>query len=313
MSIFFNLRRDGEGKRKVVDYLSREYGGVGLDILEFVPENAILCSLGSMRREEIISLLAERIARVEKDASTQDITEAVIDREELGSTVVEGGIAFPHARTEKVEKLHIAVANSKEGFDFGEDGTVRLVFLLVSNDEYASHYLLALAALARIVRDPANLKRLMEASSPLEVKEVLVGSRVTRRGGSTVGDVMKTPRVLIDPETPLSKVGYVLEENELDCAFVVDDRRRLLGEINDLDLLRVTAADFFGREEHAGIMLARDAMQRNVPVLRAQETIADAAMKMVETRRNRMPVVDEENRILGEVIWTDLIGKMMAK
>ncbi len=312
MSIFFNLQRDSGGKKKVVDFLSREYGGVDIDLLDFIPDGAILLGLPSMSRKEVVRILSERIARYEKKACLDAISDAVLDREELGSTVVEGGIAFPHARTEDVSKLNIGIAVSREGFVFDSDRRVNIVFLLVSNDEYASVYLLALAALARIVRNSDNIAKLMAAAQEDDIKAVLVGPKTSVKTDLNISDVMKTPRILLDPEMPLAKVGYLLEENELDCAFVVDDQRVLLGEINDLDLLRVMAADFF-TGDHQGLLLAKDAMQRKIPKLSEEDKIADAAMRMVELRRNRLPVVDCSERIVGEVIWTDLIGKMMEK
>ena len=82
--------------------------------------------------------------------------------------------------------------------------------------------------------------------------------------------------------------------------------------MNDLDLLRVSAADIFSGE-HAGILVARDAMQRKVPTVGKDSSIADTAMKMVDLRRSRLPVVDEEGKLLGEVLWSDLIGRMIRK
>ncbi|MDZ7816855.1 MAG: CBS domain-containing protein [Planctomycetota bacterium] len=54
-------------------------------------------------------------------------------------------------------------------------------------------------------------------------------------------------------------------------------------------------------------------MQRKVPSLSPDHSVAEAAMQMVDQRRNRLPVVDGEGKLLGEVVWNDLIGKMLTK
>ncbi|MDZ7816854.1 MAG: hypothetical protein U5N86_12945 [Planctomycetota bacterium] len=76
MSIFFKMQQDDDGKKKVVDFLSREYGGVGLNVLEFIPESSILCGCRPSKKEELIQLLASRIARAEKPEAEQAILEA---------------------------------------------------------------------------------------------------------------------------------------------------------------------------------------------------------------------------------------------
>ena len=312
MSIFFKMQQDDDGKKKVVDFLSREYGGVGLNVLEFIPESSILCGCEPTDKERLIEMLASRIARLEKPETENAIREAVMDRESLGSTVVEGGVAFPHARTEDVSALHIAVAVCEEGFDFLDEGKVNVVFLLVSNDEYASLYLLALAALAKVVQDRDKVSQLAGASEPSQVRKILDSSPLRMKAKMTVEEVMKWPEIVLDPERSLQKVSYALEEARIDCAFVVDEKGVLMGEINDLDLLRVTAADVFSGE-HERILLAKDAMQRKVPTLSPEHSVAQAAMQMVDQRRNRLPVVDTTGKLLGEVVWNDLIGKMLTK
>ncbi|MFA4986156.1 MAG: PTS sugar transporter subunit IIA [Candidatus Brocadiia bacterium] len=313
MSIFFNMQRDEKGKEKVMDYIAGEYGGVGLNILEFVAENAVVCNTGPLDKASVVSLLTERIARNETKACAKTVAEAVIDREDLGSTVVEGMIAFPHARTEQVSRLHIGIATSREGFDFGREGKVRIVFLLVANDEFASVYLLALAGLARIVRNQVNLEAMMIAENSAQIRSIIGGSANFFRADLKAGELMRPPKALLDPETPLARVGYILEENHLDCAFVVSRDGTLLGEINDLDILRISAADAFLGDSGAGLILVRDAMQKGVPRVREADKAADAAMKMIDMRRTRLPVVDEHDRLLGEVVWSDIIGKMMKR
>ena len=64
----------------------------------------------------------------------QGIVDAILKREELGSTGIGRGVAVPHTKHASVHELVGAVAVSEEGVDFDSlDGEkVHLLFLLIS-------------------------------------------------------------------------------------------------------------------------------------------------------------------------------------
>ena len=100
--------------------------------------------------------------------------EALLSREKANSTVVGHGVAFPHARTDVVDKIVLAVGRSKEGVKFeSSPEPVHLIFMIGTPKAQISDYLVCIGSLARFVKDKTVCDRLMEAATPGEFIAVL--------------------------------------------------------------------------------------------------------------------------------------------
>jgi mannitol/fructose-specific phosphotransferase system IIA component (Ntr-type) len=91
----------------------------------------------------------------------------LLARERLDTTCLGNEIALPHARTEHVQQIVMAVGRSDAGVHF-ENGnqTVRLMFVLGTPKSNPGDYLQVVSALCKILKDAANRKALLEAESP---------------------------------------------------------------------------------------------------------------------------------------------------
>jgi nitrogen PTS system EIIA component len=117
---------------------------------------------------ELVELLCATGAVAEKKA----MTKAVMEREELASTGIGEGVAFPHPRNVSnhfVKEAAVAIGRSRRGIDFGaEDGEPTRLFFLVCAPEERMHLRL-LARLNRLLRNAALRRELMEAESAEEI------------------------------------------------------------------------------------------------------------------------------------------------
>lgn len=98
--------------------------------------------------------------------NSETILNMLQNREELGSTAVGPGIAFPHGRTLSVMRLTILIARSTAGVDFdSEDGNpTHLFFVLIAPPQDSGHqYIKSLAALIDRVQDADLREKLMAA------------------------------------------------------------------------------------------------------------------------------------------------------
>ena len=79
-----------------------------------------------------------------------------MQREKLGSTGVGNGIAIPHGKLPKLDKLFGLFARLDRPIDFEAlDGQpVDLIFLLLAPEGAGADHLKALARVARLLRDP---------------------------------------------------------------------------------------------------------------------------------------------------------------
>jgi PTS system fructose-specific IIC component len=100
----------------------------------------------------------------------------VLDREELVSTGVGYGVAFPHAKSVAVRDVTFAFARTSGDVDFGSlDGSpVRLIFLIGApkEQEPSRVYLNLMARLSFLMKDEANRAALLEAGSVAEVMRI---------------------------------------------------------------------------------------------------------------------------------------------
>ena len=102
---------------------------------------------------------------------------AVLKREELGSTGVGNGVAIPHVRLEQVKKPFGILMRLREPIDFNAvDGQrVDLVCLVLLAKENEAVQLTALASIARRLRTPEVLQELRHAPTRVALYNVMIG------------------------------------------------------------------------------------------------------------------------------------------
>ena len=105
-----------------------------------------------------------------------EVLAALRQREELGSTagLLGKGIANPHARLAGLQQIVVTVARSQRGIEFGGDGPVHLVVVLLAPAAARSEYLQALASVARWLKDDRRRSALLEANGSSEICRALV-------------------------------------------------------------------------------------------------------------------------------------------
>jgi mannitol/fructose-specific phosphotransferase system IIA component (Ntr-type) len=91
----------------------------------------------------------------------------LLARELLDTTCLGNGIALPHARTEHVRNLVLAVGRSSGGVFFeNSQQTVHLLFMLGTPKSNPGDYLMLVGALCRLIKDDANRDALLRAPTP---------------------------------------------------------------------------------------------------------------------------------------------------
>ena len=87
-----------------------------------------------------------------------------MQREKLGSTGVGNGVAIPHGKLPKLNKVFGLFARLERPVDFEAlDGQpVDLIFLLLAPESAGADHLKALARAARLLRDPDIARKLRE-------------------------------------------------------------------------------------------------------------------------------------------------------
>ena len=98
----------------------------------------------------------------------------VTAREEVHTTFMDDGVAFPHARTELAEEIVLGIGRSRAGVAFGENGELaHLIFVIGVPKRMVIDYLVCVGALARLTKDEKTRAALREAASAAEMVEIL--------------------------------------------------------------------------------------------------------------------------------------------
>lgn len=116
-----------------------------------------------------------------------------------------------------------------------------------------------------------------------------------------VARVMSTDLQTVAPETLVEVAGDLMLENRVGSVIVVDDDNQLEGILTTTDFVNIVA------ESHpkAQTSVSRY-MSTDVITVSAQDGIRDAADLMIEHGFHHLPVVDEEEGVIGMVTTTDL-------
>ncbi len=117
--------------------------------------------------EELVDLVARSNMVKDRDQLLQDIKE----RENLVTTGVGYGVAFPHAKTKSVKGIVIAFGRSSAGVDFDamDHKAVHLFFLIAAPEDAIGAHLNVMARLSYLMKPEENRKKLLEAASPGDV------------------------------------------------------------------------------------------------------------------------------------------------
>ena len=136
-----------------------------------VPDLVATDKAGVIR--ELVSSLVEH-GQI-KAEELESIYDAIMTREELGSTGIGRGVAVPHTKHPSVDQLIGTVGVSAGGVDFQSlDGEkVQLVFLLVSPPDRPGDHLRALENISRQLHDETFCRFLKQSKSSADIQQVL--------------------------------------------------------------------------------------------------------------------------------------------
>jgi len=148
-----------------------------MKLSDFVVRDAILVDLQATSKEPAIREIVQSLATAGRldPADTDGVARAILNREELGSTGIGLGVAVPHTRHAKADRLIGTVAVSRRGVDFAAlDGDpVDIFFLLVSPPNQPGDHLRALENISRHLKDEKFVRFLRQATTREQILEVL--------------------------------------------------------------------------------------------------------------------------------------------
>ncbi len=146
-------------------------------LIDLLTLPAVIPSLRAASKKQALQELASRAADLLR-RDEREIFETLNQRERLGSTGVGHGIAIPHGKMPKMERLFGMFARLEKPIDFESlDGEpVDLVFLLLAPEAAGADHLKALARVARLLRDQETAGKIRATRDPQVMLGLLTGT-----------------------------------------------------------------------------------------------------------------------------------------
>lgn len=140
-------------------------------IASFLERRDVTCAVPVGGKREVLATLVDLIVANHPEFENKLLLQVLQKREELRSTGIEHGVAFPHGRIPGLQHLLACFGRCREGVEFDAfDGKpTHFFFVLLIPESDTSSHLKALARLNRIFQDEQFRKYLLEANDADEV------------------------------------------------------------------------------------------------------------------------------------------------
>ena len=144
-------------------------------LIDNITEQVIKVPLTETTKEGVLKELLQLLTATGKVQDETAALNALLERESRGSTGLENGVAIPHAKTDAVAGVLVAIGIAPQGIDFeAHDGQPsKAFFLILAPSDQSSAHIEALSEIARMTRSAAFLRTLIGSENPEEVVELI--------------------------------------------------------------------------------------------------------------------------------------------
>jgi nitrogen PTS system EIIA component len=137
-----------------------------MKLSDLIHEENVIPDLKARDKRGVLEELVDTLVALEPSVDKNALVKVLLERERLGSTGIGEGVAIPHGKFSGIDRPSISFGRSRKGLNFESmDGEpTYLFFLLVAPESSASIHLKALARIAKILKNSAFRKELMDLS-----------------------------------------------------------------------------------------------------------------------------------------------------
>lgn len=144
-------------------------------IAEFLSRDTILADMKAANNDAALAELVTPFMAAFPRLNRGKVLDVLCERERLGSTAMEYGVAMPHGKILELARPVLVVGRSRKGVAFsGPDAPpTYLFFMVLAPEGAAGQHLGLLGLLARLLKDEAFRNRLMQAADAEDLWRLL--------------------------------------------------------------------------------------------------------------------------------------------
>ena len=149
----------------------------------------------------------------------------------------------------------------------------------------------------------------------------------------TAKDIMTKKVITINKDASIEKLSELLLENKISGVPVIDEKEKVVGIVTEADIIVQDTELHFPRyfklldgiiylesinkfrdnlKKHLAIKV-EDIMTKKVKTIVADTPVSEIAEIMLDDRINRLPVIDDDNNLVGIVTRADIVKSMISK
>ncbi|MBI2920243.1 MAG: PTS sugar transporter subunit IIA [Planctomycetes bacterium] len=286
----------------------------------------IVCPISSTEKGAALRELLKRLCGIMGQDIENDLVAAVTAREKFGAFTMGHGVAFPHARTERVGRVWVVLGTHPKGVEFsaGSDGAARVVVLFVIPKAHSATYLQTLAAFSSLFKNPNHVEEVATAGSAEEIWHYIDGTGVRVREATFVRDIMGPLPGALAGRAPLRDGLDILIASGADVVPVTDETGTYSGALSIRAVVRKglhsylsyagspavlsTQSPFEDFLKHHGDVPVSEVLDKGVPTLAEDTTLLEAGMTLTRLGRNTA-VVLRQGKPVGLMKLADVVKR----
>lgn len=215
------------------------------NFVKLIDEADILCQTPIKQRDELILEMLKRLEANHALKNIAGILNAVRAREAAGGTIVANGIAIPHARINSIDRPHVCVATSADGFQFNRHAaSVQLIILVLVPNDQPSVYLQIIAALGKTLQTSDAAEKCSTLTTPKDVINFFRRHGLILPDFICAGDIMEpVEHKLMEVNSLKDAIDHFVKYRLVELP-VVDKTGELTGIVTANALLRICLPDY---------------------------------------------------------------------
>jgi len=152
-----------------------------MDIFNCLKEECIQVGTEAKNKEEVLRDIAKLAKKSEllSNVSEDELFEALAEREKIGSTGFENGIAIPHCRL-NIDKFVVGLLLLPDGIDFEayDNNSSNFLFFIIAPDSDRDQHIRLLSTISRTLNNKTSREEIITKNNPIDVRESFL--RLTR-------------------------------------------------------------------------------------------------------------------------------------
>lgn len=146
-----------------------------MKIVDFLKKENCTSALSATVKDGALKELTALLLKNNEITDSEEIFNALMEREKLGSTGIGSRIAIPHAKIKGIDSLVAAFGRSEEGIDYVsvDDEPVQLIFMLLASENSKGVHLKALARISRLLKSETFRSKIENARTGEQIYKLI--------------------------------------------------------------------------------------------------------------------------------------------